>query len=92
MHDSAMMQGLIRTAESAARDAGATAVAAIRIRIGALSGISPDHLQEHFDEAVAGTSLEGSELIVEHGPDGVDALDDPAAMGVLLTGLDVEDS
>ena len=92
MHDTAMMKGLVRTAEDAARDAGAVAVAAVRVRIGALAGISPSHLREHYEEAVAGTSLEGSELIVEQGPEGIEALDDPAAMGVLLMGIDVEDS
>jgi len=91
MHDSSLMKGLVRKASQAAGDAGATRVAAVRVRVGSLSGISPGHLQDHFDEAAAGTMLEGSVLLVEEGPGGMDALDDPDALGVLLIGLDVED-
>ncbi len=92
MHESSLMTGLVHTAEEAARDAGAARVARIRVRVGALSGMSPQHLREHFDEAAAGTLLTGAILDIEYGPDGLDALDDPAAQGVLLLGIDVEDA
>jgi hydrogenase nickel incorporation protein HypA/HybF len=91
MHDSAMARGLIAAAERAAREAGAPRVRRVRVRVGALAGISADHLRHHFEAALAGTSLEGSLLTVETGPDGPGALDDPGAEGVLLLGLDVED-
>lgn len=91
MHDSAMMKGLVRTAEKLAVEAGAARVARVTIRVGGLSGISVEHLQEHYDETVAGTLLEGSDLQVETGPEGVEALDDPGALGVQLVGLEVED-
>ncbi len=91
MHDSSMMKGLIRTAETAARQAGGSRVSGLRVRVGSLSGISPDHLRGHFEEAAAGTLLEGALLTVEEGPAGVAALDDPSAQGVLLIGVDVED-
>ena len=92
MHDSSMMKGLIKAAEQAARDAGVSGIAGVRVRVGSLSGISPGHLQEHFDDAAAGTLLEGSVLVIEEGPEGLAALDDPAAQGVLLVGLDVRDT
>lgn len=91
MHDSSMMKGLIRTAEQAARDAGGGRVTGVRIKVGSLSGISPGHLREHYEEAAAGTMLAGSRLVIEEGPDGVAALDDSGALGVLLVGIDVED-
>ena len=77
MHDSSMMKGIIAKAQGAAQDAGARRVTAVRIRVGSLSGISPGHLREHYDDAAAGTSLEGSMLEIEEGPGGIDALDDP---------------
>jgi len=89
MHDSAMMKGLIRTAAAAAPEG--SRVVRVKVRVGALSGISAGHLQDHFDEAAAGTPLEGASLSIEEGPDGVASLDDPAAQGVMLVGLDVED-
>ena len=92
MHDSSMMKGIIRAAEHAAEDAGAGRVTAVRVRVGSLAGISPGHLREHYDEAAAGTLLEGALLTIEEGPDGMEALDDPAAQGVLLVGIDVEDA
>ena len=88
MHDSTMMRDLVAVAERAAMESDLGSVAAVRVRVGALSGISPLHLVEHYDEAVRGTLLQGSRLVVEPGPDGVAALDDPAAQGVLLVGLD----
>jgi hydrogenase nickel incorporation protein HypA/HybF len=88
MHDSTMLRDLVAAAERAAVEADLGSVAAVRVRIGALAGISPSHLAEHFEEAVEGTLLQGSRLIVEQGPDGIEALDDPAAQGVLLLGLD----
>ena len=92
MHESSLMTGLVHTAEKAARDAGAARVASIRVRVGALSGMSPEHLKEHFDESAAGTMLSGASLEIEYGPEGPDAIDDPAAQGVLLLGIDVEDA
>ena len=91
MHDSWLMEDLIRSAEQAARDAGAPRVVAVRVRVCSLSGFTPSHLQEHYTEASTGTLLEGSSLLIEVGPDGPAALDDPGAMGVFLVGLDVED-
>jgi len=92
VHESSLMTGLVHAAEQAARDAGAARVAGIRVRVGSLSGMSPEHLREHFDEAAHGTLLSGARLDIEYGPEGLDALEDLSAQGVLLIGIDVEDA
>jgi len=91
VHDSSLVKGLVTAACRAVCDAGALRAAGVHVRVGSLSGISPGHLREHWYDAAAGTLLEGSSLLIEEGPDGPAALDDPDALGVLLVGLDVED-
>lgn len=48
----------------------------VHIRVGALSNISPVSLQRHFTTAVAGSPLEGAELVfhVDTDPLSADAL------------------
>jgi Zn finger protein HypA/HybF involved in hydrogenase expression len=55
---------------------GSTPATRVHIRVGALSNISPTSLQRHFTNTVAGTPLEGAELVfhVDTDPLSVDAL------------------
>lgn len=62
MHESSLMKGLLASIEGAAREAGAKSVTAVHVTIGALAGISPDHLSEHFRMAAAGTLAAGARL------------------------------
>ncbi|MCO5167666.1 MAG: hydrogenase maturation nickel metallochaperone HypA [Planctomycetes bacterium] len=77
MHETGLIKGLVRAALEAA--AGGK-VAAVGVRIGALSGISAAHLREHWDEALPGTPLEGAALRAETSDDPTD----DGAMGVVL--------
>ncbi len=51
-----------------ARQAGATRVYSIRLRVGALSGAVPDALQFAFEALATGTPAEGGKLLVEDVP------------------------
>ena len=55
-----LVETLLTQAESHLGNAPATRV---HIRVGALSNISPTSLQRHFTNAVAGSPLEGAELV-----------------------------
>ena len=44
---------------------GAVRVAAVRLRIGAMSGVAPDALEFAFDVAAGDTPIAGAELAIE---------------------------
>ncbi|HWQ56252.1 MAG TPA: hydrogenase maturation nickel metallochaperone HypA [Bryobacteraceae bacterium] len=62
MHESSLIPDLMEKINQVALDNGAQKVTAVELVIGAMAGISPDHLREHFDEAAMGTSAQGAEL------------------------------
>ncbi len=65
MHELSVATALVAQAERAARDAGAERVTAVRLRLGALSGLVPDSLTYGYEIACHGTILEGSRLDIE---------------------------
>jgi len=68
MHELSIMQSALNVALEQARQAGAGRVHAIRLRIGALSGVVPDALEFAFEALAPGTAAEGAELAIEHVP------------------------
>jgi Zn finger protein HypA/HybF involved in hydrogenase expression len=71
------MPTLVHTLLARAEDhLGSASATRVHIRVGALSNISPTALQRHFTAAVAGTHLEGAELVfhVDSDPLSPDAL------------------
>ena len=62
------MQSALNVALAQARQAGATRVHVIRLRIGALSGVVPDALEFAFEALTPGTLAEGAKLAIEHVP------------------------
>lgn len=72
MHEFSLMGDLIRKIESVAREQGAGRVSAVKVRLGAISHISPEHLREHFAAAARGTTADGAELVVDTGTDATD--------------------
>jgi hydrogenase nickel incorporation protein HypA/HybF len=68
MHELSIMQSALNLALDQARQAGAGRVHAIRLRIGAVSGVVPDALRFAFEALAAGTPAEGAQLIIEDVP------------------------
>ena len=62
------MQSALNQALDEARQAGASRVHDIRLRIGALSGVVPDALQFAFEALADGTPAEGATLTIEQVP------------------------
>lgn len=86
MHEAALIDDLMRKiAEVAAREK-AGRVTAVRVWLGALSHMSPQHFREHFDHAAAGGIAEGASLSADVSTD----LDHPDAQRVMLVSVDVE--
>ena len=65
MHELAITEGIIEAAVPAAEQAGAKRILEIRLKIGELSGVFPEYIQEYFNIASAGTIAEGAKLRVE---------------------------
>lgn len=65
MHELSIAQSVVEVAAEAVRNAGATRAVAVRVRVGALSGVVPEALAFCYELAAQETVLEGSRLVVE---------------------------
>ncbi|WP_018950896.1 MULTISPECIES: hydrogenase maturation nickel metallochaperone HypA [unclassified Thioalkalivibrio] len=85
MHEFSLMADLMRKIEQVAVDNNAERVTRVRVWLGALSHITPEHFREHFEDGTRGTVAEGAELEVETSDDETH----PEAQQILLRSLDV---
>ena len=86
MHEFSLMKDLMRKIDSIARDHGARKIVGVKVKLGALAHISPEHFQEHFVEAAANTVAAGARLDIEELKDETD----PRAQDILLESVEVE--
>ena len=68
MHELAITEGIIEAAVPEAERQGAKKILEIRLKIGELSGVLPECIQEYFNIASKGTIAEGARLKVEKIP------------------------
>lgn len=87
MHETGIVRDVVRRAEAIALANGAHRVSLVRVRLGALTQISPDHFREHFIADAAGTLCAGAALEIATGHDP----QDPQALDVVLESVDLED-
>lgn len=87
MHEFSLINDLMRKITTIAREQGAKKVVSVKVKLGALAHISPDHFREHFEEAAGGTVAAGARLEVELNPDE----NDPHAQDILLDSVEVEE-
>lgn len=80
------MRDLMRKVMAVAAGQNASRVTGIRVRLGALSHMTPGHFQEHFDEAARGTVAEGARIETLEDND----IRSPAAADVVLESIEVE--
>jgi len=86
MHEFSLMTDLMRKIEALAAENEASRVLAVRVWLGALSHISPEHFREHFVNGTRGTVAEGASVEVETSDDAAD----PNAQSILLKSIEVE--
>ncbi len=86
MHESSLMADLLRKIDAIAQNHGARRILAVKVNLGALSNMSPEHFREHFALAARNTPAEGARLEVEVVP----GLTDPLAQQVVLESVEVE--
>lgn len=85
MHERALIDDLLRKVLAVAEAEGASSVARIRVRLGALSHFTPEHFAEHWADASRGTIAEGAD--VDAAMDG--DLTGEAAQGVVLESVEI---
>lgn len=68
MHELAITEGIIETALPAAKAGGAKRILEIRLKIGELSGVFPEYIEEYLQTLAKGTIAEGAVLKVERIP------------------------
>lgn len=86
MHETALMRDLIAKILSVADVEGARRVVGVRVRLGALSHMTPEHFREHFADDARGTPAEGAALEIETCGDTTA----PHAQTILLESVEVE--
>ncbi len=87
MHEHALMADLLRRIAELAREQGGARIAAVRVWLGALSHLTPEHFREHWEEAARGGPAEAARVDVEASAD----IHDPDARGIRLVSVDVQD-
>ena len=81
------MADLIRKINEVACQSGTDGrVVGVKVRLGALSHISADHLREHFEQAVRGSVADGAQLEISVSDD----LTDPHAQDIMLESVELE--
>ena len=83
-HEHSLIKGLLDKIMEIAREEKAGKVTAVKVKIGALNFISPEHFREHFEKGAAGTLAEGSRLDIETSSD----IRDPCAQDILLMSVE----
>ena len=68
MHELAITEGIIETAIPAAEAGGARRILEIRLKIGEMSGVFPEYIEEYLQTLAKGTIAEGAALKVEKIP------------------------
>ncbi len=68
MHELAITEGIMEAAVPEAERHGAKKILEIRLKIGVLSGVLPECIQEYFNIVSRGTIAEGARLSVEKIP------------------------
>lgn len=85
MHELSLIYSVVETVEQSAKQAHATEVVSVKLRIGALSGVVKDALLFCYEIAADGTMLAGSRLEIEEVP--VAIYCQPCAQVMVLGGV-----
>ncbi|HET9492632.1 MAG TPA: hydrogenase maturation nickel metallochaperone HypA [Chloroflexia bacterium] len=88
MHESGLMQEIVREVTQAAAQNGGGRVVSVRLRAGVMSPYGDDAIRAHFEHMAEGTLAEGALLVIEHDEDPRS----PIAQGVVVETIEVEES
>ena len=75
MHELAITEGIMEAAIPEAKKAGAKKILEIRLKIGELSGVLPECIEEYFKIVSKGTIAEGAKITSTNIPVGIECPD-----------------
>lgn len=75
MHELSITESILRIAKSELEKSKAKKIINIKIKVGELSGVVPDLMQEYFNIVTKGTEADGAKLIVDKVPIVIKCLD-----------------
>jgi len=85
VHEYSLMADLFRKIDGISRENDNGKVVVVRVRLGALSHITPEHFEEHFVEFAKGTPAEGASLEITQ----LEDAKDPNAQDIILDSVEV---
>ena len=88
MHESGLMQDIVREVTRTAGLNGAARVLSVRLRAGVMSPYGDDAIRAHFEHMAEGTAAEGAGLVIEHDDDPRS----PIAQSVVVETIEVEET
>lgn len=68
MHELSIVESIVKTSDSFAKQQGINHVKQLTVQVGALTGVIPKYLQMYYSDISKGSSLEDSQLIIEEIP------------------------
>ncbi|NIQ02480.1 MAG: hydrogenase maturation nickel metallochaperone HypA [Nitrospinaceae bacterium] len=87
MHEQSLMADMMRKILSVSLMHGGSKVAGIKVKLGALAHISPEHFMEHFVEAAKNTVAEDARVDIEVETDTTD----PRAQDIWIETVELEE-
>ncbi len=85
MHEFSLLKDLLSKVQTIARENNSDGISGVKVKLGALAHISPEHFREHFNHAVIGTPIEGAKLEIEILTD----MSDPHAQDIILDSVEL---
>lgn len=86
MHEMSLFKDLMHKVEALSTEHAGKKIVKMKIRLGALSHLSPAHFRYHFDALAKGSAAEHAALEIEEGSD----QDAPDAQSVTLLTVELE--
>jgi len=86
VHEFSLMADLFRKMSEISNRNGNRKIVTVRVKLGALSHITPHHFEEHFIDFSKGTPADGAKLEIVQ----LDDRNDPNAQSILLESVDLD--
>lgn len=75
MHELSVTQGILQIVEAEAKKNNVNKVLSVTLKVGQLSGVMPQLIQDYFDLMTMGTVVEGAKLIIDRVPATIQCLE-----------------
>ena len=85
MHEFSLMADLFQKIDHISKENGGNKIVGVKVKLGSLAHITPEHFSEHFYEFSKGTAAEGAKLEVIQ----LEDQQDPNAQDIILDSVEI---